>query len=106
MLDQLSALQASVGAINPRSPGLANSAVQAFKKSIQRSLSWYTRSLQDVHAAIGHVFEQQILELAALSDRLEELENQRDVRVLEKEVQRLKEAVERLTNSPPADTRE
>ncbi len=34
-----------VGTVNPRHPGLINNLIQAFKRSMRRSLSWYTRPI-------------------------------------------------------------
>ena len=42
-----------VGKLNPRNGGLANHAAQSAKKFMQRSLSWYTRSLHHFQAAVS-----------------------------------------------------
>ncbi len=42
-----------VGKLNPRNSGLANHAAQSGKKVMQRSLSWYTRSLHHFHKAVS-----------------------------------------------------
>ena len=34
-----------VGVVNPRHPGLINSLLQVFKRSVRRLLSWYTRPI-------------------------------------------------------------
>ncbi len=49
----------AVGQLNPRNPGLLNRSVQAFKKLMQRSLSWYTRSLQAFHYQVARAIEEQ-----------------------------------------------
>jgi len=41
-----------VGMLNPRPPGLHNSLIQLFKKSLVRMLSWYTRPLLGFHATV------------------------------------------------------
>src|SRR5690348_13869890 len=46
------ALHAAVGALNPRSPGLHNQALQFVKKVMRRSLTWYTRPLHEFHGAV------------------------------------------------------
>ena len=42
-----------VGKLNPRHGGLANHAAQSAKKFMQRSLSWYTRSLHHFQKAVS-----------------------------------------------------
>src|SRR3981081_3220636 len=44
--------QTEIGTINPRRPGFHNNLIQAFKKAISRSLSWYTRPLVRFHSAV------------------------------------------------------
>ena len=56
----VNALQAQVGAVNPRGPGLHNQALQSLKKSIARSLSWYTRSLRQFQAAVARALQEQL----------------------------------------------
>jgi hypothetical protein len=41
-----------VGQLNPRLPGLHNSAIQLAKKTMRRSLTWYTRPLQHFQGAV------------------------------------------------------
>lgn len=48
----------AVGRLNPRNPGLLNRAIQALKKLMQRSLSWYTRPLQDFHSSVARAIEE------------------------------------------------
>jgi hypothetical protein len=43
----------AVGVINPRPAGLHNRLLQWVKKSLARSLGWYTRPLQDLNAALA-----------------------------------------------------
>jgi hypothetical protein len=45
-------LRQRVGMANARPPGLHNDAIQALKRLLARSLSWYTRPLQDFQAAV------------------------------------------------------
>jgi len=39
-----------VGVINPRRPGLINSLIQTFKRSLRRVLTWYTRPIAEFQA--------------------------------------------------------
>jgi SAM-dependent methyltransferase len=48
----------AVGRLNPRNPGVMNRAIQALKKTMQRSLSWYTRPLQDFHVNVARAIEE------------------------------------------------
>jgi len=43
---------ASIGTVNPRPPGLANSLVQSAKRSIARSLNWFVRDQVDFNRAL------------------------------------------------------
>jgi hypothetical protein len=43
----------SIGVVNPRPAGLHNRMLQLVKKSVARSLSWYTRPLQELNAALA-----------------------------------------------------
>ena len=48
----------AVGKLNPRNPGLLNRAIQALKKTMQRSLTWYTRPLQEFHGNVARAIEE------------------------------------------------
>jgi SAM-dependent methyltransferase len=76
-LQQLAAdmwrLKNGVGQLNPRNPGALNRAVQAFKKFLQRSLSWYTRSLNDYHDSVGHAIDYHVHAIAALQEQIAHL---------------------------------
>jgi 2-polyprenyl-3-methyl-5-hydroxy-6-metoxy-1,4-benzoquinol methylase len=48
----------AVGQLNPRNPGLLNRAIQALKKTMQRSLTWYTRPLQEFHGNVSRAIEE------------------------------------------------
>jgi SAM-dependent methyltransferase len=76
-LEQLTAdmwrLKSSVGQLNPRNPGALNRAVQGFKKFLQRSLSWYTRSLNDYHDSVGHAIDYHARAIAALQEQIAHL---------------------------------
>ena len=56
-LQELRAAQAMVGSLNPRTPGIANQVIQAFKGLLHRSLSWYTRSFERLHVAVVRSLE-------------------------------------------------
>jgi SAM-dependent methyltransferase len=60
------ALQAEVGTVNPRGPGLHNDAIQVLKRGMARSLSWYTRSLRQFQAAVAGALQEQLRLLTAL----------------------------------------
>ncbi len=63
-------LGSGVGQLNPRNAGFLNRAVQAFKKFIQRSLSWYTRSLQNYHHAVNQTLEFHARSIAVLQEQI------------------------------------
>jgi tRNA (mo5U34)-methyltransferase len=66
----------AVGQLNPRSPGLLNKLAQAFKKVVQRSLSWYTRSLQAFHFKVAQAIEEQATAINSIERSLASLENE------------------------------
>ena len=66
----------AVGQINPRNRGLLNQLAQAFKKGLQRSLSWYTRSLQAFHYKVAQAIEEQGTAINSLEHSLARLENE------------------------------
>lgn len=69
-LDQFSAelwrLRNGVGQLNPRNAGLVNRAAQALKKFVRRSLSWYTRSLNEYHDVVNQTMEYHARAIASL----------------------------------------
>jgi len=76
----------AVGQLNPRNPGLLNRLAQAFKKLVQRSLSWYTRSLQAFHYQVARALE----------------EHGTAINSVERSVRRLQDEVLKLQNEVPA----
>src|SRR5271157_5657167 len=42
----------AVGTLNPRNPGLLNQAIQFIKRMMNRSLTWYTRPLNEITKAL------------------------------------------------------
>ncbi|HTV65512.1 MAG TPA: methyltransferase domain-containing protein [Bryocella sp.] len=76
-LEQASAelwrLHGSVGRLNPRNAGFVNRTVQAFKRALQRSLSWYTRSLLDYQDAVNRGFENHAAAIASLQQQILDL---------------------------------
>jgi SAM-dependent methyltransferase len=75
-------LQPAVGALNPRRSGLHNKVIQLGKKTLGRSLSWYTRSLQEFGAAVVRALNQTVAALEAVQaavsgqeDRVSDLEH-------------------------------
>jgi len=70
---ELGRLRNTVGQLNPRNPGLLNRAIQAFKKLIQRSLSWYTRSLHEYHDRVNQALEFHAHAIASLQQQVLQL---------------------------------
>ena len=66
----------AVGQINPRNRGLLNQLAQAFKKGLQRSLSWYTRSLQAFHYKVAQAIDEQGTAINSIERSLAKLENE------------------------------
>ena len=66
-------LRNRVGQLNPRSPGFLNRAAQAFKKALQRSLSWYTRSLHEYHDGVNQAMECHAHAITALQQQILQL---------------------------------
>ncbi len=52
------ATHGEVGQLNPRNPGLLNSAIQFVKKAMRRSLTWYTRPLHRFQGAVVRALQQ------------------------------------------------
>ena len=52
------ATHGEVGQLNPRNPGLLNSAIQFVKKVMRRSLTWYTRPLHRFQRAVVRALQQ------------------------------------------------
>jgi SAM-dependent methyltransferase len=76
-LEQLSAellrLRGRVGQLNPRNAGVVNRAAQAFKKAVQRSLSWYTRSLHEYEDGVNQNIEYHARAIASLQQQVLQL---------------------------------
>lgn len=79
----------SVGHLNPRHPGFLNYTVQSAKKVLQRSLAWYTRSLQNFHSEVMKILEEYGNGINTLG---------RSLRHVDKETQRLDGEISRLDN--------
>jgi 2-polyprenyl-3-methyl-5-hydroxy-6-metoxy-1,4-benzoquinol methylase len=79
----------SIGRLNPRNPGFLSSIVQTAKKAMQRSLTWYTRSLQDFHFHVAKALEEHGNDINVLDASL---------RRVDKETQRLDGELSRLDN--------
>ncbi len=85
------AAKEAVGQLNPRNPGLLNRFVQAAKKLMQRSLTWYTRSLDGFHEQVARAIEEQGQSLLRLESEIREIQNQESRRLSENE--RLRDAL-------------
>jgi len=83
----------AVGQINPRNRGLLNQLAQAFKKALQRSLSWYTRSLQAFHYKVAQAIEEQGTAINSIERSLAKLEN--ELRTMQSDIPRHARTVQR-----------
>jgi O-antigen chain-terminating methyltransferase len=75
----------AVGQLNPRNRGLFNQLAQGFKKVLQRSLSWYTRSLQAFHFKVAQAIEEHGTAINSVERSLIGLET--EVRKMQSDVQ-------------------
>ena len=66
----------AVGQLNPRNRGLLNLLAQSLKKALQRSLSWYTRSLQAFHYKVAQAIEEHGAAINSIERSLARLENE------------------------------
>ena len=66
-------LRNGVGQLNPRAGGLLNRFVQEFKKFLRRSLSWYTRSLNEYHDTVNQTIEYHARALSSLQEQVSQL---------------------------------
>ncbi len=66
-------LRNGVGQLNPRNPGIVNRAAQAFKKFVQRSLSWHTRSLHQYHDGVNQALEYHARAITSLQQQILQL---------------------------------
>jgi polyhydroxyalkanoate synthesis regulator phasin len=83
-----------VGKLNPRNAGLANLAAQSAKKFVQRSLSWYTRSLHHFQKAVA----QALVHIQTLLKRHDEslASQQREMTAMREELEALRAEVREL----------
>lgn len=79
--------QEAVGQLNPRNEGLLNHLVQGGKQFLQRSLSWYTRSLQAFNHHVASAIEEQGYAINSLDRSSQQLRD--EVRRLENELLKL-----------------
>lgn len=70
------AAREGVGQLNPRNRGLLNQVAQTFKKALQRSLSWYTRSLQTFNFKVARAIEEQGTAINSVERWLARLESE------------------------------
>jgi FkbM family methyltransferase len=71
-------LSNQVGTLNPRNPGLHNELIQLGKKSIQRMLTWYTRSLQQFNCVVTRSLKEMARALENLYSNVTNLANSQD----------------------------
>lgn len=72
---QVWAARQEVGRLNPRHPGLVNNLVQFSKKSMRRSLGWYTRSIQGFNEQVAKAIEEQGKAIISIQQVLGRMEN-------------------------------
>lgn len=65
-----------VGQLNPRVPGLISHFVQSFKRAMQRSLLWYTRSQQNFNEQVTKAVDEHGNSLVAMEQSLRHSHNQ------------------------------
>jgi t-SNARE complex subunit (syntaxin) len=70
------AAREAVGQLNPRNRGLLNQIAQTFKRALQRSLSWYTRSLQAFHYKVAQAIEEHGTAIDSIERSLARLETE------------------------------
>ncbi len=87
-----------VGQLNPRLPGIHNHTVQLVKKTMRRSLTWYTRPLQQFQGAVLHGLQQIVATLQSHSDALRTMDAKLDDSVAssERQMAELKRELEAL----------
>jgi SAM-dependent methyltransferase len=71
---QVWAARREVGHLNPRNAGLVNNLIQFTKKSMQRSLSWYTRSIQIFNDQVAKAVEEQGKAIVSIQQSLGRME--------------------------------
>jgi 2-polyprenyl-3-methyl-5-hydroxy-6-metoxy-1,4-benzoquinol methylase len=64
-----------VGQLNPRNPGLVSNFVQAAKRVLQRSLTWYTRPLQNYHDQVAEALDEHGKLIVAMDQFLRRYDN-------------------------------
>src|SRR5580692_3064092 len=94
---QLGETKDAVGQLNPRNSGPLNYLAQAAKKALQRSLTWYTRSLQNFHLQVAKALEDHENNINSLD---------RSLRRVDTEILRLDSGVSRLDNKISARNNE
>lgn len=88
--DAAEAKAAAIGSVNPRPPGLVNSAIQAAKRNVARALNWlvrdqveYNRAMLDVVETVLTALNDQNRLAAALAQQLDEAKHRVDAAVAE-----------------------
>lgn len=72
-LDAAVAVHQRLGEVNPRPPGLYNHAIQLVKKTMGRSLSWYTRPNYQFQEEMLELINRMILTLQGQGEAIQEL---------------------------------
>jgi hypothetical protein len=63
----LEGLKNAVGTVNPRLPGWHNDLIQVFKRALARTLTWYTRPLQEFNTSVSRSLEKTVWAIDHLS---------------------------------------
>lgn len=69
------------GQLNPRNPGLLNSAIQFLKKVMRRSLTWYTRPLHHFQGGVIRALQQIVAILDNYRDTIQKLADRYNLQV-------------------------
>ena len=93
-------LRKAVGIVNPRPPGWRNDLIQFVKKSVARSLGWYTRPLQEFNASVSRSLTEIFSALEYLSANLVAL----DERLAHEQLELLHEQVRALVTLENSET--
>ena len=88
--------QQSVGMLNQRNSGIVNDLIQSGKRLTQRTLSWYTRSLQEFGAALSSALQSHTIAIKHMAYSLERTGRQVEEASLQngEDIHRLQQSLE------------
>jgi hypothetical protein len=99
-INAVRAAGAAIGTLNVRHPGFINNLIQQGKRLIQRTLSWYTRSLRQFSNAVVDALQSHTIAIRQMANsldrtetRIEELSTltQQDILELQQSLERILE---------------